>query len=107
MGQTDKGVLIFYEWFEAMDSLNPKCYKEMMRAIWRYQKNGEEPPEFTGKSAIVAAVVFPFLHRRINSAKAGKMSIIKQYDNCDLDPRIANILKKKAIERWGLVDDDV
>ena len=46
MSQTDKGVLIFAEWFEAMEKLNSRDYKALMNAVYRYQLLGEEPPEF-------------------------------------------------------------
>ena len=57
MSQTDKGVLMFSEWLEAMSQLNPKAYKEMMNAIYLYQIKGIEPPEFKGKAQMVAAIV--------------------------------------------------
>ena len=75
MSNTDRGVLFLYEWLEAMECLNPKDYKAMFMAIWRYQLYGEEPPQFKGKSAIVGAVIFPYISRRISSARAARIGV--------------------------------
>lgn len=98
MSQTDKGVLIFYEWFEAMESLSPKCYKEMMTAICRYQQKGEEMPEFKGKSAIVAAVIFPCLRRRIDSARGGKRTMQTRYGLDESSAALQEIIQRKVRE---------
>ena len=54
LSQTDKGVLMYFEWFEAMSRLDPKTYKTMMNAIYCYQQKGEKPPEFKGKAQVAA-----------------------------------------------------
>ena len=41
MSQTDKGILIFYEWMDAMEKLPPKQYKALLTAICRFQQSGE------------------------------------------------------------------
>ncbi len=96
MSQTDKGVLIFYEWFEAMETLSPKSYKEMMTAIRRYQQKGEEPPEFKGKSAIAAAIIFPYIRRRIDAARAAKIGIQTRFTEYDAKTKLQEMLQKHA-----------
>jgi Na+/alanine symporter len=43
LSQTEKGVLIFSEWFEAMENLNANDFKRMIYAIYRLQICGEKP----------------------------------------------------------------
>ena len=94
MGQTEKGVLIFNEWFEAMENLNPRDYKALMSAIYRYQAQGEEPPEFKGKVGIVSAMIFPCISRRLAQSKGGKMSAEKRGGLFCGNPIIDELLKK-------------
>lgn len=96
MSQTDKGVLIFFEWFEAMEHLDAKTYKSMMNAIYRYQLKGEKPPEFKGKASIVAAIIFPYIDRRITMSKAGKKGMRSRYDLYGVNPIIDEILINKS-----------
>ena len=98
MSQTDKGVLIFYEWFEAMDTLSPKCYKALMTAIFRYQLNGEKIPEFKGNSAILAAVIFPCLRRRLDSARGGKRTMQTRYGLDESSAALQEIIQRKVRE---------
>ena len=72
MSNTEKGVLIFKEWFEALETLSAKSYKELLSAIYHYQILGEPPPEFKGKSKIIASVIFPYIERRIQQSAHGK-----------------------------------
>ena len=89
---------MLYEWFDAMSSLNPKAYKEMMNAIFRYQLYGEEPPEFKGKSAIVAAMIFPYISRRISSARAAKLGVQNRSREYDAKQRLREMLDEYAPE---------
>jgi len=98
MCNTDRGVLMLYEWFDAMSLLNPKDYKEMTNAIFRYQLYGEEPPEFKGKSAIVAAMIFPYIARRIYSARAAKAGAQSRSKEEEARERIRKILEQHAKE---------
>ena len=98
MCNTDRGVLMLYEWFDAMNSLNPKAYKEMMNAIFRYQLYGEDPPEFKGKSAIVAAMIFPYIARRIFSAKAAKMGVQSRSKQYEAKRRLDELLQQYTDE---------
>ena len=96
MSQTDKGVLIFGEWFEAMNMLAPKDYKALMNAIYRYQLLGEEPPEFKGKTGMMSALIFPYINRRLATAKAGKKGSTARYSPYGINPIIDEILDKRA-----------
>ncbi|MBE6583986.1 MAG: hypothetical protein E7649_03245 [Ruminococcaceae bacterium] len=96
MGQTDKGVLIFAEWFEAMESVSPKSYKALMQAVYRYQIHNEEPVEFNGKAKIVADLIFPFIRRRKAMADAGRKGMKSRYSAYGINPTIDALLDRKA-----------
>lgn len=78
MSQTEKGVLIFSEWFEAMKDLKVTEFKSMMYAIYRLQIFGEEPPEFQGKAGIIAAFIFPMIKRRMELSEYGSRGAAKR-----------------------------
>ena len=71
MSQTDKGVLIFTEWFEAMEDLKVTEFKTLFYAIYRLQMFGVEPPKFKGKAGMLASIIFPMIRRRTELAKHG------------------------------------
>ena len=98
MSQTDKGILIFYEWLEAMEKLPPRQYKALLTAICRFQQRGEEPPEFQGNTAILASLIFPLLRRRYNSARAGRMSAYARYGLDEESIKIQEIIQRRMIE---------
>lgn len=101
MSNTDKGVLVFDEWFDAMSKLNPKEYKLLMEAIHRYQLHGEEPPEFKGKTALVAYIIFPYIRRRLSSAKGGKKAIASRHPAYGINPYIDEIIERQAAKELG------
>lgn len=100
MSNTDKGVLMFNEWVEAMSELNPKEFKTLFLAICRYQVSGEEPPEFKGKAKIIAAMIFPYVRRRIAQSNGAKKAIAERREKLSNNPIINEILleneRKKA-----------
>ena len=98
MSQTDKGILIFYEWMDAMEKLPPKQYKALLTAICRFQQSGEEPPIFEGKSALLASIIFPFLRRRCDKARAGRMSAYARYGLDDESIKIQEIIQRRMNE---------
>lgn len=99
MSYTDKGVLVFDEWFRAMERLGAYDYKKLMHAVYRYQLYGEEPPEFKGKAAIVADMMFPYIARRLAQAKGGKRSAEKRGGDFSGNPIIDDILKSRGINK--------
>ena len=99
MSQTDKGVLIFDEWFEAMDHLGASDFKKLMIAIYRYQIFGEKPPEFKGKSALAASVIFPYITRRRALAKSGKLAAEKRYGQFSGNPILDDLLSKRGLNK--------
>ncbi|MBE6685021.1 MAG: hypothetical protein E7592_05165 [Ruminococcaceae bacterium] len=72
MSQSEKGVLVFNEWLEAMEKLSARDYKMLMNAMYKYQIYNEEPPIFQGKVEVLAKVIFPCLERRKKLSEAGK-----------------------------------
>ena len=73
MSETDKGVLIYNEWFDAMENLSPKDFKAMIYAMYNYQIHDIPPPEFKGKSAMMSSVIFPYIKRRKQQSERGKL----------------------------------
>ena len=96
MSQTDKGVLVFEEWFRAMDMLSANDYKKLMHAVYRYQLCGEEPPQFKGKASIVSEMIFPYISRRLVQARCGKKGSAVRYGAYGINPIIDEILDKRA-----------
>ena len=74
-----KGVLIYNEWFESMQSLSPKDYKTLMIAIYNAQINNVPPPEFTGRSRIVATMIFPCIERRKSQSEHGYLGAVAKH----------------------------
>ena len=73
MSKTDKGVLIFNEWFEAMENISDRDCGRLVKAIYKYQVLGEKPPIFKEKAEILASVIFPCIERRKKMSAAGKL----------------------------------
>ncbi len=96
MSNTDKGVLIFNEWFEAMDKLNPKEFKKLMLSIYEYQAQSVEPPVFEGKTAIVADMIFPYIRRRIAMSEALKRARGSRGKQLDHNPIVDELLRTRA-----------
>ena len=94
MSRADKGVLLFSEWFEALDKLSPKDFKTVVMAIYRYQIKGEEPLEFQGKSQIVASIIFPYIKTRIARSKAGKTAAESRREFSG-NPIVDELLRRK------------
>ena len=74
MSNTDKGILIFYEWIESILDLKLKDQREILKAMYEYQRFGKKPPEFSGPAKILARVIFPCIDRRIAGAVNGRRS---------------------------------
>ena len=96
MSQTDRGVLMLYDWYSAMESLNAKDYKQLMNAIWHLQLEGQEPPEFKGKSAIAAAMIFPYIRRRREAARAGMLGAQARFQEYDAKARLHEMIEKHS-----------
>ena len=98
MKTTDSGVLILDEWFEAIDGLSARQYKQVVRAMYFVQRKGEKIPEFEGKAALLAKVIFPHIHRRAKEKKSNKSILETVYG---LDPETAKmqeVLMRKTKE---------
>lgn len=78
MSQTEKGVLIFDEWFNAMEDIKVTDFKRLVYAIYRLQRFEEEPPEFEGKAKVAASIIFPMIKRRRALAEYGSMGAAKR-----------------------------
>lgn len=91
MSQNHQGILLFNEWIEAMEYLNPVDFKAVVMAITRYQLYDEEPPEFKGKAAMVSKIIFPCLEKRKQLSENGRKGGLKRVENS----RIQEILQRK------------
>lgn len=98
MSQTDKGILIFYEWLDAMEKLPPRQYKALLTAICRFQQRGEEPPVFEGYTGALASMIFPFLRRRCDRARAGRISMYARHGLDEESIQIQEIIQRKMKE---------
>ena len=99
MNQTDKGILIFYEWLDAMDALSAKQFKLLLTSICRYQQTGEEPPIFKGNTAILASMIFPLLRRRYEKARAGRAGVYARYGLDEESIKIQETINRKLKEK--------
>ena len=75
----DKGFLIFYDWMPELEGLTPKDFKTLMTAIWRYQKFGTPPPEFSKKVKAISLFIFPQIDRRKQKSESGKKGADSRY----------------------------
>ena len=98
MSTTDKGVLIFYEWLAAMKKLSAKDFKQLMLAVCDYQLNGTKPPEFKGKSEMMASVIFPCLDRRLAQSMGGKKAMQLRKIQRGINPVIDELLSGRIEE---------
>ena len=98
LSQTDKGVLMYFEWLEAMSSLDAKTYKSMMNAIWHCQQTGKKPPAVKGKARVAASIICPCIERRIALSKAGKRGAEKRNGLYGVNPVIDELLAAKALK---------
>lgn len=89
MSKTDKGVLIFNEWFEAMENISDRDCGRLVKAIYKCQMLDEEPPEFKGKTAVLANVIFPCIKRRKKMSAAGKLAYQTRLNSSAEDSGIA------------------
>ena len=103
MRTNDSGVLVLDEWFEAIDKLPPKQYKQIIITMYLVQRKGEEVPEFEGKSEPLAKIIFPHICRRISKPRAKKSVLESVYG---LDPETAKLQevllrKTKEMQEWN------
>lgn len=101
MSNTDKGVLIYNEWFDAMDIVSPKDYKMLMTAIYNYQIFGTPPPEFKGSAKVIASMIFPCLDRRLKQSAGGKRGMSARLS------AIASVEKSPDISPETVLDKSV
>lgn len=82
------GMLFFYDWIEALESIPPKEFKTLVMAMLAYSRDGVEPPEMKGNAKLAASFIFPALGRsRAISAKrsaSGKAGMAARWgsENC-------------------------
>lgn len=77
----ENGFLFFYDWTEVFERLAPKEFKELFLAMLKYQRDGVEPPQFTGKAEIAAMFLFPQISRRKYCMESGKKGGAKRVES--------------------------
>ena len=73
MSNTEKGILLYNEWIEAMRDITPKEFKRLILAIYECQILDVPQPEFNGIAKSVASVIFPYVKKRKKQAERGKL----------------------------------
>ena len=79
MSDITKGVLIYNEWFEAMRALDPDNFKKIVLAVYDFQIHDTPPPEFDGVALAIASIIFPYIERRKQKAKNGRLGAAARY----------------------------
>ena len=69
-----KSMWIKEEWLNLLWELPSKEFKRLFLAMYDYQTEGKEPPEFEGMAKIAALCIFPELTRRRRFSEMGKRS---------------------------------
>ena len=102
MSTTDKGVLIFNEWFEASRELSSIEFKKLFMAMYNYQVNGTEPPQFKSKTQPVASIVFPCLKRRMDGAKFARFGADPSWVPSRVEPQTPETKEKNKKEKYSI-----
>ena len=55
------GFYLYFDWEKPFDRLSDADLGKITRAMIKYVKHGEEPPDFDGNAALIADFVFPQL----------------------------------------------
>lgn len=66
----EKGILLFYDWFEALKCLKDEDLRKMLVAMIEYHRDNTPPPKFEGSAAIIASFIFPQIRRLKESIEA-------------------------------------
>ena len=80
MSNIDKGVLLLYEWCDAMTVLSGEEYKALMEAIIHSQRDNTPPPKFTGVANAIASIILPYIERRKQQAERGRAGAAVRYE---------------------------
>lgn len=75
----NKGFLFFDDWEKPFRKLSGEEFKSLFWAMFDFQKNGVEPPEFEGNTALIADFVFPQLSRRMKNQIVGRQNVEKRW----------------------------
>jgi len=98
MRTSDSGVLILDGWFEALQAIPPKQYKQLVNSIYLVQRKGAEIPEFEGKSALLAKVIFPHVCNRTKPKRSEKSMLETVYGLDSETAKVQEILLRKTKE---------
>ncbi len=76
----DKGLLFFYDWQPAFETLSGEDCKALLIAMLNYRRDGTPPPEFEGMAKVAASFVFPAIERSAKLAEAGRNGAKKKQE---------------------------
>ena len=68
--KTEKGMLLFYDWIEALNCLSGEDFKKMLLAMVEYHKEDTLPPQLEGTAGVIAHFIFPQIRRMKESQEA-------------------------------------
>ena len=87
-----KGFLFFDDWEKPFRKLSGDEFKALFWAMFDFQKNGTEPPEFNGASSLIADFVFPQLDRRLQKQQEGRENAEKRWNKEDTQSTKSDLL---------------
>lgn len=97
MAKANNGMLFFYDWIEALESIPPKEFKTLVMAMLAYSRDGVEPPEMKGNAKLAASFIFPAIGRsraisakRSASGKAGMAARWGSENSASMDVKTDN-----------------
>ena len=103
----EKGFLFFDDWERPFRKLSGDEFKELFWAMFDYQKDGTQPPNFDGNAALIADFVFPQLERRSQRQKAGRESVLKRWNNEGAQKNDSNLIATYKQPNSNLIHKDI
>ena len=103
----NKGFLFFDDWEKPFRKLSGEEFKALFWAMFDFQKNGVEPPEFDGSTALIADFVFPQLNRRMKNQIVGRQNVEKRWKREETPPQNSALLAPYKRANSTLIHKDI
>ena len=71
----------YYDWMKPFEMLTDREFRELVVAMVRYSRDGEEPPEFSGYAKMAAEFIFPQIKRSMICQKNGEKGGLAKASN--------------------------
>ena len=102
----NKGFLFFDDWEKPFRKLSGEEFKALFWAMFDFQKNGVEPPEFDGSTALIADFVFPQLNRRMKNQIVGRQNVEKRWKKEEMPSQNSTLLAPYKHANSALIHKD-